>query len=415
MLYELFKYLDQSMNLSGAGVFQFLSFRAALAIILALIISLLFGGRLINYLRKKQLKETVRDLGLAGQAEKKGTPTMGGLIILSAILIPTILLARLDNVYILLLLIVTVGLGAIGFIDDYIKIFKNDKGGLAAKSKLIGQCLIGLIVGSVMYFHNDVTVRTDVSSAPTLEIAGEIDRFTTSDGERTLVDYRAPITNVPFLKNTVFNYSSVLAMFGESFRKYSYLLYIPFVTLIVMFISNGANLTDGIDGLATGVSAIVLVTLAIFAYVSGNAITADYLDILHLPNIGELVVFTAATVGACIGFLWYNAYPAQVFMGDTGSLALGGIIATLAILVRKEFLLPLLCGVFIIENLSVMIQVSYFKYTKRKTGTGQRVFLMSPLHHHYQKKGMHESKIVSRFWITAIFLAVLTFVTLKLR
>lgn len=415
MLYELFKYLDQSMNLSGAGVFQFLSFRAALAIILALIISLLFGGRLINYLRKKQLKETVRDLGLAGQAEKKGTPTMGGLIILSAILIPTILLARLDNVYILLLLIVTVGLGAIGFIDDYIKIFKNDKGGLAAKSKLIGQCLIGLIVGSVMYFHNDVTVRTDISSAPTLEIAGEIDRFTTSDGERTLVDYRAPITNVPFLKNTVFNYSSVLAMFGESFRKYSYLLYIPFVTLIVMFISNGANLTDGIDGLATGVSAIVLVTLAIFAYVSGNAITADYLDILHLPNIGELVVFTAATVGACIGFLWYNAYPAQVFMGDTGSLALGGIIATLAILVRKEFLLPLLCGVFIIENLSVMIQVSYFKYTKRKTGTGQRVFLMSPLHHHYQKKGMHESKIVSRFWITAIFLAVLTFVTLKLR
>lgn len=415
MLYELFKYLDQSMNLSGAGVFQFLSFRAALAIILALIISLLFGGRLINYLRKKQLKETVRDLGLAGQAEKKGTPTMGGLIILSAILIPTILLAKLDNVYILLLLIVTVGLGAIGFIDDYIKIFKNDKGGLAAKSKLIGQCLIGLIVGSVMYFHNDVTVRTDVSSAPTLEIAGEIDRFTTSDGERTLVDYRAPITNVPFLKNTVFNYSSVLAMFGESFRKYSYLLYIPFVTLIVMFISNGANLTDGIDGLATGVSAIVLVTLAIFAYVSGNAITADYLDILHLPNIGELVVFTAATVGACIGFLWYNAYPAQVFMGDTGSLALGGIIATLAILVRKEFLLPLLCGVFIIENLSVMIQVSYFKYTKRKTGTGQRVFLMSPLHHHYQKKGMHESKIVSRFWITAIFLAVLTFVTLKLR
>lgn len=415
MLYELFKYLDQSMNLSGAGVFQFLSFRAALAIILALIISLLFGGRLINYLRKKQLKETVRDLGLAGQAEKKGTPTMGGLIILSAILIPTILLAKLDNVYILLLLIVTVGLGAIGFIDDYIKIFKNDKGGLAAKSKLIGQCLIGLIVGSVMYFHNDVTVRTDISSAPTLEIAGEIDRFTTSDGERTLVDYRAPITNVPFLKNTVFNYSSVLAMFGESFRKYSYLLYIPFVTLIVMFISNGANLTDGIDGLATGVSAIVLVTLAIFAYVSGNAITADYLDILHLPNIGELVVFTAATVGACIGFLWYNAYPAQVFMGDTGSLALGGIIATLAILVRKEFLLPLLCGVFIIENLSVMIQVSYFKYTKRKTGTGQRVFLMSPLHHHYQKKGMHESKIVSRFWITAIFLAVLTFVTLKLR
>lgn len=403
------------MNLSGAGVFQFLSFRAAFAIILALVISLLFGGRLIDFLRKKQLKETVRDLGLAGQAEKKGTPTMGGLIILSAILIPTLLLARLDNVYILVLLFVTLGLGAIGFIDDYIKIFKNDKGGLAAKSKLIGQCLVGLVVGSVMYFHGDVTVRTDISNAPHMEIAGEVNRFTANDGARTLVDYRAPITNVPFLKNTVFNYSSVLAVFDEDLRKYSFLLYIPFVTLILMFISNGANLTDGIDGLATGVSAIVMVTLAIFAYVSGNAILANYLDILHLPNIGELVVFSAATIGACIGFLWYNAFPAQVFMGDTGSLALGGIIATLAIMVRKEFLLPLLCGIFIIENLSVMIQVSYFKYTKKKTGTGERVFLMSPLHHHYQKKGMHESKIVSRFWITAIFLAVLTFVTLKLR
>lgn len=403
------------MNVSGAGVFQFLSFRAAFAIILALVISLLFGGRLIKYLQKKQLKETVRDLGLAGQAEKKGTPTMGGLIILSAILIPTLLLARLDNIYIIVLLLVTVALGGIGFIDDYIKIFKNDKGGLAAKSKLIGQCIVGLIVGCAMYFHNDVTVRTDISSAPNMEIVGEVNRFTANEGARTLVDYRSPITNMPFLKNTVFNYSSVLAIFGEPLRKYSYLLYIPFVTLIVMFISNGANLTDGIDGLATGVSAIVVVTLAIFAYVSGNAITANYLDILHLPNIGELVVFSSATIGACIGFLWYNAYPAQVFMGDTGSLALGGIIATLAIMVRKEFLLPLLCGVFIIENLSVMIQVSYFKYTKRKTGTGERVFLMSPLHHHYQKKGMHESKIVSRFWIMAIFLAVLTFVTLKLR
>lgn len=415
MLYELFKYLDQTTGLSGAGVFQFLSFRAAMAIILALTISLLFGGKLINFLRKKQLKETVRDLGLAGQVEKKGTPTMGGLIILSAILIPTLLLARLDNVYIIVLLLVTLGLGAIGFIDDYIKIFRNDKGGLAAKSKLIGQCAVGLIVGSVMYFNSDVTVRTDISAAPDMVIEGEVNRFTANEGTRTLVDYRAPITNVPFLKNTVFNYSAPFAFFGEDFRKYSYLLYIPFVTLVLMFISNGANLTDGIDGLATGVSAIVLVTLAIFAYVSGNAITANYLDILHLPNIGELVVFTAATIGACIGFLWYNAFPAQVFMGDTGSLALGGIIATLAIMVRKEFLLPLLCGVFIIENLSVMIQVSYFKYTKKKTGTGQRVFLMSPLHHHYQKKGMHESKIVSRFWITSIFLAVLTFVTLKLR
>jgi len=414
MLYHLFQYLDQTMDLAGAGVFKFISFRAASAVILALLISLVFGKKLIDFLRKKQLKETVRDLGLEGESSKKGTPTMGGLIIIAAILIPTLLLTRLDNIYIILMIVVTIWLGLIGFVDDYIKIFKKDKAGLAAKSKLLGQCGLGLIVGTTMFFHPDITVRQDITTTTSQNVTGELKRIETTDG-RTLVDYQAPVTNVPFLKNTVFNYGAVLGWMNDSWSRFGYLIYIPFITLIVMFISNGANLTDGLDGLATGVSAICVVTLGVFAYVSGNAIAANYLDILHLPNIGELVVFCAALIGACIGFLWYNAYPAQVFMGDTGSLALGGIIATLAILVRKEFLLPLLCFIFIVENISVMLQVAYFKYTKSKTGTGQRIFLMAPLHHHYQKKGLHESKIVSRFWIVSILFAVITFVTLKLR
>ncbi len=419
MLYHLFKYLETEFGLSGSSLFEFLTFRAALAIIISLIISWLFGGKLIKFLQGQQVKETVRDLGLAGEKQKQGTPTMGGLIILTAILIPVLLLGDLSNIYIQLMIFVTISLGTVGFVDDYIKVFKKDKGGLAARSKLIGQFFVGTVVALTLWLHPQIVVRQDITDNLDKQFQRESNRFMTFDqqGEtRIMVDYRDPVTTIPFVKNTEFNYGSLLGFLGENGRNMGWLLYLPIVILILVFISNGANLTDGMDGLATGVSAIMVVTLGIFAYVSGNSIVSDYLNILYLPRAGELLVFSAAFIGACIGFLWYNAYPAQVFMGDTGSLAIGGIIAALAIVIRKEALIPILCGVFIIENLSVMIQVSYFKYTKRKYGEGRRIFKMAPLHHHFQKQGHHESKIVSRFWIISILLAVLTFIiTLKIR
>ncbi|MFL2571031.1 MAG: phospho-N-acetylmuramoyl-pentapeptide-transferase [Parvicellaceae bacterium] len=406
MLYHLFEYLQQVTDFSGAGLFQYISFRAGMAIITSLIISMLFGGKLINLLRKKQVGESIRDLGLEGQVEKSGTPTMGGLIILGAILIPTLLFAKLDNIYTITMIIATVWLGFIGFIDDYIKVFKKNKKGLAGKFKIVGQVGVGIIVGSLLYFSDDVVIQ-------------EKQQVTTSQNQDAKVQNQGPSyqwveskstkTTIPFFKNNEFDYS----WFGLG--KYTWIVFILIVIIIVVNVSNGANLTDGIDGLATGTSAIIGTTLAIFAYLSGNAVFADYLNIMYIPNSGELVVFIGAFVGACIGFLWYNSYPAKVFMGDTGSLALGGIIATFAIAIRKELLIPVICGIFLIENLSVMIQVGYFKFTKRKTGEGKRVFLMAPLHHHYQKKNMHESKIVARFWIVGILLAVLSIVTLKLR
>ncbi len=417
MLYYLFQYLDQVYNFPGAGVFRYISFRAAMAVIFSLIISLLFGKRLIAILQRKQVGESIRDLGLQGQKEKQGTPTMGGIIILSAIFIPTLLFAKIDNIYIILMLISTVWLGFIGFLDDYIKVFKKDKKGLAGKFKVIGQVGLGLIIGTTVYFHDDIQTKVEIPS----DLLDKVDQqkvtniLDTEGRTHYMLDRKLPNTSIPFVKDNEFNYSSILALLGENMRKYTWVVYILVVILIITSVSNGANITDGIDGLATGTSAIIGMTLAIFAYVSGNIIFANYLNIMYIPHIGELVVFASAMMGACLGFLWYNSYPAQVFMGDTGSLALGGIIAVFAIAVRKELLIPILCGIFLIENLSVMIQVSYFKYTKKKFGEGKRIFKMSPLHHHYQKLGMHESKIVSRFWIVGIMLAVLTVVTLKLR
>jgi phospho-N-acetylmuramoyl-pentapeptide-transferase len=415
MLYHLFEYLNQNYSIPGTGVFQYISFRAGMAIITSLIISMMFGDKLISMLRKKQVGESVRDLGLEGQKEKEGTPTMGGLIILAAILIPTLLFANLNNIYTITMIFATVWLGFIGFLDDYIKVFKKDKKGLAGKFKVIGQVGVGLIVGSLLYFHDDVVIKEKVPVDSTEIIMqnekGELSSQKSYEWRTT----KSTKTNIPFIKNNEFDYKWLLGFLGDNAEKWAWLVFIPMVILIVTAVSNGANITDGIDGLATGTSAIIGVTLAIFAYISGNAIFADYLNIMYIPNTGELVIFISAFVGACIGFLWYNSYPAKVFMGDTGSLALGGIIATFAIAVRKELLIPVFCGIFLIENLSVMIQVAYFKYTKKKYGEGRRVFLMSPLHHHYQKKGMHESKIVARFWIVGIMLAVLSIVTLKLR
>lgn len=398
----------------GANVFNYISFRAALAIMISLLISMVFGKRLIKILHRRQVGETIRDLGLTGQKEKEGTPTMGGLIILASILIPTLLLARLENVYVILMLAVTIWLGFVGFLDDYIKVFKKDKKGLSGKFKIVGQIGIGLIVGTTLFFNSNVVVKEKISSAPQTMIAGQ------AAGISELPKYAPQATKtlettIPFIKNNEFDYSSLISFFGDGYKKWAWLIFIPIVIFIVTAVSNGANITDGIDGLATGTSAIIGVTLMLFAYVSGNFILADYLNIMYIPNCSELVIFMAAFVGACVGFLWYNSYPAQVFMGDTGSLALGGIIAVFAIAIRKELLLPVLCGVFFIEELSVMIQVTYFKYTKKKFGEGRRIFLMSPLHHHYQKKNIHESKIVSRFWIVGIMLAVLSIVTLKLR
>lgn len=409
MLYELFKYLNSELNLPGAGVFQYITFRAGMAIILSLIISMLLGKRIIRLLHRLQVGESVRDLGLEGQKEKEGTPTMGGLIILSAIIIPTLLFARLDNIYILLLLVSTVWLGAIGFLDDYIKVFKKNKEGLQGKAKVVGQIGIGLIVGFTLFYHQDVVVVEDVQTGYKM-VEGKIIKTTGNvEGVKSMV------TNIPFFKNNEFDYGVFVEWLGLDPAVWSWLIFVPVVIFITTAVSNGANLTDGIDGLATGTSAIIGVTLAIMAYLTGNAIFADYLNILYIPNAGELVVFMGAFIGACIGFLWYNAFPAQVFMGDTGSLSLGGIIAVFAIAIRKELLIPIICGIFLIENLSVVLQVGYFKYTKKKLGEGKRIFLMAPLHHHYQKKGMAEAKIVSRFWIVGILLAILSIVTLKLR
>ena len=417
MLYYLFEYLDANYDLPGAGVFQYISFRSAMAVIFSLLISMAFGKKIIEMLRKKQVGETIRDLGLAGEKQKQGTPTMGGLIILSAILIPTLLLARLDNIYILLMIVSTIWLGFIGFLDDYIKVFKKDKEGLAGKFKVLGQVGLGLIVGATVYFHPDIKTKVEIPS----ELTGRVDRNAVTEivdangNIHYLLDKKLPNTTIPFVKDNEFNYSSVMALLSNEARKYTWIIYILAVIIIITAVSNGANITDGIDGLATGTSAIIGATLGVFAYISGNLFFADYLNIMYIPLSGELVIFIAAFVGACVGFLWYNSYPAQVFMGDTGSLALGGIIAVFAIVLRKELLIPILCGIFLVENLSVMIQVGYFKYTKKKFGEGRRIFKMSPLHHHYQKLGMHESKIVSRFWIIGIMLAILTIVTLKLR
>lgn len=413
MLYYLFTYLDETYNLPGAGVFQFITFRAAMAVIFSLIVSLVFGKRMIQYLQQKQVGETIRDLGLEGQSEKAGTPTMGGIMILSGILIPVLLFAKLENIYIILLIITTIWMGAIGFLDDYIKVFKKDKKGLEGKFKVAGQIGLGIIVGSILYFNENVTTKQRIQTAQVVQTADGTATTQTlpvyAEAEKSLK------TTIPFFKNNEFDYSKLLSWIGEDYQKWSWIIFIPIVIFIITAVSNGANLTDGIDGLATGTSAIIGVTLGVFAYVSGSIIFADYLNIMYIPNTGELVVFIAAFVGACIGFLWYNTYPAQVFMGDTGSLAIGGIIAVFAIAIRKELLIPIVCGIFLVENLSVVMQVSYFKYTKKKYGEGRRIFLMSPLHHHYQKQGYNESKIVTRFWIIGIFLAVLTFVTLKLR
>lgn len=413
MLYYLFQYLDE-LGMPGAGVMDYISFRAAFAIITSLLISMVFGNRLINILRKQQVGETVRDLGLEGQKEKEGTPTMGGLIILLSILVPTLLFAKLDNIYVILMLVSTVLFGLIGFIDDYIKVFKKNKEGLAGRFKIVGQVAVGALVGGVLYFHPDVQVHENV--ADSYELVGDQRDVTDKhqivpDGTKYVVK-KDMTTTIPFIKGNEFNYNWLI---GDSNKSYGWLLFIPVVIIIITAVSNGANMTDGLDGLATGTSAIIGIALAIFAYVSGHIEFADYLGVMYIPYSSELVIFISAFMGACIGFLWHNAYPAKVFMGDTGSLAIGGIIATFAIIIRKELLIPVLCGVFLIENVSVMLQVGWFKYTKRKYGEGRRIFKMAPLHHHYQKLGMHESKIVARFWIIGVILAVITIVTLKLR
>lgn len=408
MLYYLFEYLNKVLNIPGTGVFQYITFRSALALIFSLLLSTIFGKRIINFLRNQQVGETVRELGLEGQTQKAGTPTMGGLIIIIATLIPVILFTKLNNIYIILLIVTTLWMGTIGFIDDYIKIFKKDKQGLKGIFKVIGQVGLGIIVGTVLYLHPGVTVRKDVK-----------DKVSLTQTENII--YKAPIeekstaTTIPFLKNNEFDYAELLAWTGDGYEKWSWLIFIPFVIFIITAVSNGANLTDGIDGLAAGTSAISVLALAIFTFVSGNIIFSNYLNIMYIPDSGEMTVFIAAFIGALIGFLWYNSFPASVFMGDTGSLTIGGIIAVLAISVRKEMLIPLVCGIFLAENFSVVLQVAYFKYTKKRFGEGRRIFLMSPLHHHYQKKGYHESKIVTRFWIVGILLAILSIVTLKLR
>ena len=404
MLYYLFEYLDSEFDLAGAGVFQFISFRAGMAALFSLLITIAFGKALIEVLRKKQVGESIRDLGLEGQMEKKGTPTMGGIIIIAAIVIPTLLFAQLDNVYVILMLISVVWMGLIGFLDDYIKVFRKNKEGLAGRFKIVGQIVLGLVVGLTLVFNQDVVVRQFNDPPKAQEQVVE--------ATSNYVDVMSTKTTIPFVKNNEFDYQVLVSWINSD---YTWIIYVLVVILVITAVSNGANITDGIDGLAAGSSAIIGLTLAIFAYLSGNAIFSDYLDIMFIPNTGELVIFSTAFVGACIGFLWYNSYPAQVFMGDTGSLSLGGAIAVLALIVRKELLLPVLCGVFLIENLSVIIQVSYFKYTKKKYGEGRRIFKMAPLHHHYQKKDLHESKIVTRFWTVGILLAILSLATLKLR
>jgi phospho-N-acetylmuramoyl-pentapeptide-transferase len=437
MLYQFFSWLDKSFDIPGTGMFQFLTFRIAMAILLSLFIATVYGKKMILFLQKKQIGESVRELGLAGEQQKKGTPTMGGIIILMSVLIPTLLFANLDKVYIRLMILCTVWLGIIGFLDDYFKIRarkdaqekgesykKKNSDGLAGISKIIGQVGLGIIIGVTLYFSNAVTVEREIISTNVAASLAKGEKIakgadvvvrTINGEERRFVKVKTPITTIPFVKNHEFNYSKLISWMGPGAEKYTWIVYILVVTFIITAVSNGANITDGLDGLAAGVSAIIGAALGVFVYVSGNYVFADYLNVMYIPNLGELSIFVGAFVGACIGFLWYNAYPAQVFMGDTGSLALGGIIASLAIIVRKELLIPIFCGVFLIENLSVIIQVGYFKYTKKKYGEGRRVFLMSPLHHHYQKKGFHESKIAVRFWIITILLVITSILTLKTR
>ncbi|MBU2651631.1 MAG: phospho-N-acetylmuramoyl-pentapeptide-transferase [Bacteroidetes bacterium] len=411
MLYYLFDYLEKCCNFPGAGVFQYISFRAAMAVIFSLIISMFFGKTWIKFLNRKQVGETIRDLGLEGQLEKQGTPTMGGLIILAAILLPTLLFAKLLNVYILLMIFTTLWLGMIGFLDDYIKVFRKNKKGLAGKYKVAGQVILGLVVGLTMYFNESVVIREEPLAATTISQGAIPDEYIQDSQD----ELKSTKTTIPFFKNNEFDYAILISWIGDGARKYAFLIFIPIVILIITAVSNGANLTDGMDGLATGTSAIIGATLGILAWVSGNIIFADYLNIMYIPNTGELTIYISAFVGACIGFLWYNAYPAQVFMGDTGSLSIGGIIAVFAILIRKELLIPILCGIFLVESLSVILQVSWFKYTKRKYGSGRRIFRMSPLHHHFQLQGYPEPKIVQRFLIVGIMLAVFAIITLKLR
>ncbi|MGB0892370.1 MAG: phospho-N-acetylmuramoyl-pentapeptide-transferase [Flavobacteriaceae bacterium] len=408
MLYYLFEYLESQFSFPGASVFQFITFRAAAAFILSLLISAIFGKRIINFLQKQQVGESVRDLGLEGQIQKTGTPTMGGVIIILATLIPAILLSKLDNIYIIILITTTLWMGFIGFIDDYIKVFKKDKGGLKGRFKILGQVGLGVIVGSMLYFNEGVTIKEQLPKEQ---------QVLQENGKRIVFGdaHKSTKTTVPFLKNNEFDYAKVFSFLGDGYEKYGWIIFIFITVFIVTGISNGANLTDGIDGLAAGSSAIIVLTLAVFAWVSGNIIFADYLDVMYIPNSGEMAVFILAFAGSLIGFLWYNTFPAQIFMGDTGSLTIGGIIAVIAISIRKELLLPILAGIFVIENLSVIMQVSWFKYTRKRFGEGRRIFKMAPLHHHYQKMGHHESKIVVRFWIVGILLAVFTIVTLKLR
>ena len=406
MLYYLFEFLENNYDLPGARLFQYISFRAAFAIILSLLISTIFGKRIILFLQRKQIGESVRELGLEGQKEKAGTPTMGGLIIIMSTLIPVLLLAQLNNIYVILLIVTTIWMGAIGFLDDYIKISKKNKEGLQGKFKIVGQVGLGIFVGAVMYFHPDVTVRSDnkITTTNNVQMISE-----------TSPEEKSTTTTIPFFKNNELDYTKATSWISEGAKSYAWLIFIPIVIIIVTAVSNGANLTDGIDGLAAGSSAIIVLTLGIFAWVSGNVIFSDYLNVMNIPRSGEMTVFITAFAGALVGFLWYNTYPAQVFMGDTGSLTIGGIIAVIAIATRKELLIPILCGIFFVETLSVILQVGWFKYTKKRTGEGRRLFLMSPLHHHYQKLGFHESKIAVRFWIIGILLAVITIVTLKIR
>ena len=403
MLYYFFEFLENQYQIPGASLFTYISFRAAAAIITSLLISTIFGKRIIDFLRKKQIGESIRDLGLDGQTEKAGTPTMGGLIIIISTIIPVLLFANLKNIYIILLIVTLVWMGIIGFVDDYIKLYKKDKDGLRGKYKIIGQIILGLFVGFTLFFHPEVTVKDQSPFGIELQSADN------------LTEYKSTETTIPFVKDNVFNYSDLITWIDPGLESYTWIVFIFFVVLIIAAVSNGANLTDGLDGLAAGSSAIIILTLGVFTWVSGNIIFSDYLNIMYIPRVGEITIFIGAFVGALVGFLWYNTYPAQVFMGDTGSLTIGGIIAVISIAVRKEWLIPLICGIFLVENISVIMQVFYFKYTRKKYGVGKRIFLMSPLHHHFQKKGYHESKIVTRFWIVGIALAILSIITLKIR
>ena len=420
MLYYLFNFLEEEFNMPGASVFEYISFRTAMAVLFSLLITMVFGKRIIFALQKKQIGETIRDLGLEGQMQKKGTPTMGGLIMIAGIIIPTLLFAKLQNIYVILMLVSTLWLGTIGFIDDYIKVFKKNKEGLRGKFKVMGQVGLALLVGLTLYFNNDVVIQEKIPVGEeyrleTFENVVETEKIERDNGSFYLVSYKSMKTTTPFFKDNEFDYSSLVSWISADYWSWVWIIFIPIVILIITAVSNGANMTDGLDGLAAGTSAIIILTLTVLIYVSGNFFFADYLNVMYIPKMAELTIFTGAMIGACIGFLWYNTYPAQVFMGDTGSLTLGGLIAVLSIIARKELIIPVLCGIFLVENLSVIMQVAYFKYTKKKFGEGKRIFKMAPLHHHYQKKNYPEPKIVSRFWIIGIFLAIISILTLKLR